>query len=106
MMRARLTELARLELREAATWIAADSPRAAAKFRDAVGRACRLLAEHPYSGTRSDFLIEPFRRIVLQGFPYVLIYDASQRPPVVVRVLHGARNLPTLLAAYGPSNDR
>ena len=32
--------------------------------------------------------------LVLRGFPYVLVYRANAVPPRVLRVLHGARDLP------------
>ncbi len=40
----------------------------------------------------------PVRFWVLQRFHYLLVYDASASPPVVLRVLHGARDLPNLLS--------
>jgi len=33
----------------------------------------------------------------LTGFPYVIVYDAGRRPPAIVRILHGARDLPEIL---------
>jgi toxin ParE1/3/4 len=33
----------------------------------------------------------------LTGFPYVVVYDAASLPPRIVRILHGARDLPGAL---------
>jgi len=37
------------------------------------------------------------RFLAVHGFPYLLVYNADRRPPLIVRVLHGARDLPSLL---------
>jgi toxin ParE1/3/4 len=34
---------------------------------------------------------------MVSGFSYVIVYDASREPPLILRVLHGARELPELL---------
>jgi toxin ParE1/3/4 len=34
----------------------------------------------------------------MTGYPDLLIYDAVQRPPLVMRILHGARDLPEALS--------
>jgi toxin ParE1/3/4 len=33
----------------------------------------------------------------LTGFPYVIVYTAARNPPLIVRILHGARDLPEIL---------
>jgi plasmid stabilization system protein ParE len=35
--------------------------------------------------------------LVLRGFPYILVYRANAVPPRILRVLHGARDLPEVL---------
>jgi toxin ParE1/3/4 len=57
-----------------------------------------LLAEHPRVGTtRPELAPEPYRIAVVRGFPYIAVYDASLRPPSIVRFVHGARDLPEVL---------
>jgi len=57
-----------------------------------------LLGEHPYLGTqRPDVARAPYRFTVVRGFPYVAVYDPTTRPPTVVGVVHGARDLPEVL---------
>jgi plasmid stabilization system protein ParE len=34
---------------------------------------------------------------VLRGFPYILVYRGSTIPPRILRILHGARDLPEVL---------
>jgi toxin ParE1/3/4 len=58
----------------------------------------RLVGDHPLIGTvRPELANEPFRFTVVRGFPYVVVYDASQRPPLIMRIVHGARDLTQVL---------
>ena len=51
------------------------------------------------AGTRRPELApDPYRFAVVRGFPYIVVYNASMRPPTIVRVLHGARDLPEVLS--------
>lgn len=60
--------------------------------------AARRLGDHPDSGVvRSDLADPPVRFLPLTGFPYVIVYDADRRPPLILRVLYGARDLPEVL---------
>lgn len=98
MSKARLSSRARDDLEAATRWIARDNPAAARAFRTAVSRAAVQIAEHPKSGTeRPDLAGPPRRFLTLGGFPYVIVYNAATKPPLIIRILHGARDLPTVL---------
>jgi toxin ParE1/3/4 len=98
MSRAALSPLALRELRAAARWIAKDNPAAARAFRAAVAEAANRIGEHPLIGVRRPELAkDPFRFVVLTGFPYLVVYYAERTPPVIARIVHGARDLPTEL---------
>ncbi len=61
--------------------------------------AARLVFEQPNCGVeRLEIADAPHRFLVVRGFPYLLVYNADRRPPLIVRVLHGARDLPGLLS--------
>jgi toxin ParE1/3/4 len=93
-----LSPRARTDLLEAVRWIAKDNPNAARGLRDAVVRAAGRIGAHPHLGvTRSDFAPETIRFLPLAGFPYVIVYHAEEAPPLILRVLHGARDLPEVL---------
>lgn len=93
-----LSKQARRDLLEGARWIAADNPTAARAFRDSVAAAARRLGEHPGLGVERPQLVDPpIRFLVLSGFPYVVVYDAARTPPLVLRVLHTARDIHELL---------
>ena len=100
MTSARLSARARADLIEAARWIARDNPIAAKALRDAVVRAAAQIGRHPQCGTERPDLADPPRRfLVLTGFPHIIADNAATKPPLVIRILHGARDLPTALEA-------
>ncbi|MBO9559867.1 MAG: type II toxin-antitoxin system RelE/ParE family toxin [Caulobacter sp.] len=99
MSQAGFSPHARRDLIEAEAWIRSDRPSAAAGFRRAVLRGARQIFEQPKCGVeRLEIADRPHRFLVVGGFPYLLVYDAERRPPLIVRVLHGARDLPTVLS--------
>lgn len=98
MTSALLSPRARQDLLDAAGWIARNNPAAARALRDSVAAAVRRLGDHPDSGVVRPALADPpVRFLVLTGFPYVMVYDAALTPPLILRVLHAARDLPELL---------
>jgi toxin ParE1/3/4 len=98
-MNAVFAPAARRDLLQAITWIAADNPQAAQALRDTVVQAARRIGEHPQIGTpRPDLADPPIRFLAMTGFPYLLVYDGDARPSRILRVLHGARDLPEVLA--------
>jgi plasmid stabilization system protein ParE len=51
----------------------------------------------PQEHCEPELAEEPHRFIMLTGFPYVIVYNADRNPPLILRVLHGARDLPIIL---------
>jgi toxin ParE1/3/4 len=93
-----LSPRARRDLLDAVRWIARDDPAAARAFRGAVASGARRLSEHAEIGfERPELADPPVRFLSLTGFPYLIVYDADRRPPLILRVLHGARDLPQVL---------
>lgn len=93
-----LAPRARRDLIEAARWISKDNPAAARALRHSVGRTAELLGRFPSIGSLTEDLADPpVRFYVLRGFPYLLVYDADASPPRVLRILHGARDIPEIL---------
>ncbi len=94
-MAAVLSPRARRDLLAAAAWIGEDNPTAARALMDAIATAAERIGEHPLSGRlRPDIADESYRFAALTGFPYVIVYNADRRPPLILRILHGARDLP------------
>jgi toxin ParE1/3/4 len=98
MTAASLSVTARRDLLAATRWIAEDNPSAARALRRSVVRAAMTIGEHPEIGSlRPEIVQPPFRCMPLVGFPYIMIYHADRRPPVIARILHAARDLPEIL---------
>ncbi len=103
MARAILTPRAGRELVEAAAWIAKDSRIAAKGLRRAVDRALELIGQHPDIGVhRPELARDPVRFHLLSGYPYLLVYLSDRRPPAIVRLIHGARDLEQVLSGSVP----
>jgi toxin ParE1/3/4 len=93
-----LAPQARRDVLEATRWIAKDNPTAARGLRAAILKAAQRIGDHPHAGVaRPSLADEPFRFMTLTGYPYLIVYDSSRSPPLIVRVLHGARDLPDVL---------
>ncbi|MDR3518009.1 MAG: type II toxin-antitoxin system RelE/ParE family toxin [Azospirillaceae bacterium] len=95
---AALSPAARRDLLAAVRWIASDNPVAARALRDSVAQAATRIGAHDQLGTlRPDLAAAPCRFLPLTGFPYVIVYNAERRPPLILRILHSARDLPEVL---------
>lgn len=98
MSPAQLSPAADRDLTAIVEWIAADNPLAARGFVVAVETCARSLGEHPQMGTeRPEIASPPVRFLPLRGFPYVVVYTPKRTPPLILRILHGARDLPEVL---------
>jgi toxin ParE1/3/4 len=90
---------ARADLRQATEWIALENQSAARGLRRAVADASIRIAEFPLIGRlRPDLAHARYRFMALTPFPYLLIYNAERTRPVIVRLVHGAGDLPTMLS--------
>jgi toxin ParE1/3/4 len=88
MTAAVLSPAARRDLLAAIHWIAKDDPIAARALRDSVIKAAERIGEHPQHGPlRPDLVDEPYRLVLLTGFPYVIVYNPDRQPPLIVRIL-------------------
>jgi len=93
-----LASAARRDLADAIRWVAMDNPAAARALRDAVAVAASRIGEHPGIGTvRLHLARDRIRFLVLRGFPYIVVHAADKVPPRILRILHGARDLPDVL---------
>jgi toxin ParE1/3/4 len=94
MSRVRLSLAASRDLEEIEDYISRDNPDAAVRLILLVREKCGLLSQQPGMGRdRSDVLSG------LRGFPlgnYVIFYRPATDGIEVVRVLHGARDIPEL----------
>jgi toxin ParE1/3/4 len=94
MSRVQFTVQAGRDLEEIEEFISLDNPDAAARLLLSIQEKCALLSRQPQMG-RSRFELSP----ELRGFPvgnYLIFYRPAMDGIEVVRVLHGARDIPEL----------
>ena len=88
---------------EVAAYIGADHSHAQLRFLDTVEEAIKLLAERPSVGQLRGDVRNPrlrgLRSWTIRSFEnYLIFYRIDDSNIEIVRVLHGARNLGTILA--------
>ena len=90
---------------EIAVFIARDSPRASSRFLNAVERTFAQLARVPRIGRVYPLdhpTLSDIRCFQVSGFAsYLIFYRVVDGVVEVLRVIHGARDIPTLLAEEG-----
>ena len=95
MARVRITPLAELDLEEIWFFIAQDDPVAADRLLDLLENKCNLLADNPQMGPARPDIAKDLRYHPVGN--YLLLYRITSRGIGLVRVVHGARDLPGLL---------
>lgn len=95
MSRLNVSPTARRDLHAVFDHIATDNPRAAATFVDRVEEACRRIADFPEMGTLREDLAPSLRAFAVGN--YVVLYRPADQGIDVLRVVHGARDLPSVL---------
>ena len=93
------TVQAEQDLDEIWLYIALDNPTAADAMLDAIDRRCRMLAREALIGRARPELAAGLRSFAVAR--YMIFYAPSDDGILLVRVLHGARDLPTLADQEG-----
>ena len=92
--------LAEVDLLDHVDYIANDNPAVALRFVEAVEKAFERLAEMPTMGRVREFnnpRLAGIRMWPVPGFAkYLIFYRVTENQIRVLRVLHGARDIPTL----------
>ncbi len=79
--------------------ISEDNPGAADAFIDHIDARFEMLARNPHAGRQRDELGYGIRSVVLGD--YVIFYRITTPDITIMRVVHGARDIPTL---FDPSS--
>jgi plasmid stabilization system protein ParE len=95
--RYKLTPQARTDLLTIWEFIAQDSVPAADRTRERLEKAFHLLAVFPLKGRRRTDVQTREAVLFWPVGSYVIVYKPAPRPIVIVRILHGARDLDALL---------
>jgi toxin ParE1/3/4 len=96
----RVTPAADKDLDACYAWIKRDNPRAARRFLQAVRQTNNELAYMPGIGSPryADLpLAHGVRMIAVRGFEHYLIFYLERETVEVIRVIHGARDIPAAL---------
>jgi toxin ParE1/3/4 len=88
------TSRANLDLIEAAFRIAGENPTAADRWLDTIDEKCQLLARMPGLGRKRPDLSPDLHSLPVGH--YVIFYRPAADGIQVIRVLHGARDIPAL----------
>jgi toxin ParE1/3/4 len=100
-LRVAIRPAALLDISEQHAHIAADNPRAAKDFLEAVHDILDKLAEYPDIGRECVFRsasLKSMRQIPVVGYQtHLLFYRAIENNLVLERVLHAARDIPGIL---------
>lgn len=96
MSRAVFSPLAEQDLAEIQDYISRDKPEAAAKFIESPRETCSIIASQPDMGRSRP----EFRGGNLRSFPvgnYLIFYRSSADGVEIARVVHGARDIESIL---------
>lgn len=95
----RFTPQAFTDLFDILDFIAQRNPEASDRVESAVFQACDLLVNSPLAGSiRTDLTSLPLRFWIVQPYSnYLIVYDPAKKPLEIIRILHAARDLPSLL---------
>jgi len=95
----RFTPQATDDLFEIWSYIASDDLDAANRVEEAIHVASAFLANTPLAGRiREDLTALPLRFWLVQPYRnYWIVYNPETKPLQVIRIIHGARDLPPLL---------
>jgi antitoxin ParD1/3/4 len=98
-----LTPQAEDDLFDIWSYIAQDNLDAANRVETEIYAACAFLASTPQVGhVRSDLTDRSVRFWTLPRFShYVIVYDPASHPLRIIRILHGATDIPRRLATSG-----
>lgn len=93
MTRYQLTPRARADLLEIAASVARDSRLAAAQVIRKLRGTCRLISNHSEIGESCEMLSPGLRMFTVDNY---VIFFRKRDPVQIIRIVHGARDLPSL----------
>jgi toxin ParE1/3/4 len=101
MLQIRVRPRARSDIKEIMEFIHSDKPRAALRFLAAVEKLAKRLAENPELGACYESDQQEFNGLRVFSVPrytnYLVFYRVTETEIDIIRVLHGARDLPRVL---------
>jgi toxin ParE1/3/4 len=80
-----------------ALFISEHSQQRAMEFLDRLRQRCAILEQRPYAGRPREELGAGLRSLIER--PYVILYRVVESTAEIVAIIHGARDLPAVLAS-------
>jgi toxin ParE1/3/4 len=100
--RLRILPAADVDVDDAALFIAEDNLSAALRFYDAVDKTYRQIRDHPRRSPHYNLdhpRLADLRKCAVSGFRnYLVFYRIDAEEVEIIRVLHGARDIPSVLS--------
>lgn len=88
------------DIEEILRYISRDNPTAALAVREAIENTCETIATMPQVGTSRTFsnpVYKGIRLMLVKKFEnYLIFYQPTEQGVLIVRVLHGARDIAAL----------
>jgi len=91
----RISPRAQLDLEEAWAFLSQRNETAADRLIDAILKQCRIHAQFPLTGRPRDDLSPGLRSFNVS--PYVIFFRSREETIEVVRLLHGSRDVETII---------
>jgi toxin ParE1/3/4 len=89
-----VTDSAKSDVRRIIEYLRARSPQGAKQVRQDLSAAFQRLAEFPHIGHMRDDVPQPGVRF-WAVYSYLVVYRSERRPLEIIRVLHGAQDIPS-----------
>lgn len=89
----RLSRLARADILDIWTYVAADNLIAADRVLERIERIFESIAEHPELGRERSEIMEGLRSFAVMSWVIFYRIDMNSESVIIARVLHGARDL-------------
>ncbi len=104
MKRVWITPAARNDLQGIRAYVTRYSPAIARRLLEDIRRATVRLGEHPHIGhVREDLTPQPVRFWPVRS--YLIVYDTDAESVRVLRILHGAQDVGSILTELGDLPD-
>lgn len=98
------SDAAARDLDEAWDYLAARNAQAAERFLDGVDETAFKLAAQPGLGAPRDDLAPELRMMGVKGFPHVIFYRPIPTGILIVRVIHGSRDVAAVFQDEDPND--
>lgn len=92
-MRIRWTPEAAQDLSITSNYIFTDSPEASRRVATAINNAAKSLKAFPFRGRLGS--IAPTRELLVESYPYVLVYAVVEDTIVILNIYHSAQDRPS-----------